>query len=60
MPYASKKYVVKSERIRLFDSASALAIEATSPLWQRLFPPAGGAPHEPEVAIPVEVPKLPR
>lgn len=41
IPYASKKYVVSSRRIRLFDSASALAIEATSPLWQRLAPTAG-------------------
>ncbi len=38
MPYASKKYIVSSRRIRLLGSASALAIEATSPLWQRLAP----------------------
>ena len=38
MLYASKKYVLSSRRIRLLDSASALAIDTTSPLWQRLAP----------------------
>src|SRR5947207_12553804 len=54
MPYASKKNVVSSRRIRLFDSASALASEATPPLWQRLASggrPAGSAPQAREVDL---------